>query len=158
MGELFCEKDDLIAKLNESNKLVDKYKKLAENSLEKLKEFECLNMDLDAKFVLSNKLVDELKCENESLKMYAKCLIVEFIAKEDENIYCNHVVVPDFVHNVCSTFKGKSVYIPPHKRNQKVERKALKSKPLFRSQPKVLDESKFVSTCHHCGVIGHIRP
>ena len=84
MGELFCEKDDLIAKLNESNKLVDKYKKLAENSLEKLKEFECLNMDLDAKFVLSNKLVDELKCENESLKMHAKCLIVEFIAKEDK--------------------------------------------------------------------------
>ena len=32
-----CEKDDLIAKLNKSNKLVEKYKKLAENSLEKLK-------------------------------------------------------------------------------------------------------------------------
>ena len=58
-----CEKDDLIAKLNESNKLVEKYKKLAENSLEKLKEFECSNMDLDAKLVLSNKLVDKLKCE-----------------------------------------------------------------------------------------------
>ena len=157
LGELFCEKNDLIAKLNESNKLVDKYKKLAKNSLEKLKEFECLNMDLDTKFVLSNKLVDELKCENESLKLHAKCLIVELIAKEDENICCNHVVVPDFVHNVCSTSKSKSVYIPPHKRNQKVERKALKSKPLFRSQLKVLDESKFVSTCHHCGVIGHIR-
>ena len=41
-----------------------KYKKLAENSLEKLKEFECLNMDLDAKLVLSKKFVDELKCEN----------------------------------------------------------------------------------------------
>ena len=39
-------------------------KKLAEISLEKLKEFECLNMDLDAKLVLSNKLVDDLKCEN----------------------------------------------------------------------------------------------
>ena len=37
---IFCENDDLIAKLNESNKLVEKYKKLAENSLEKLKEFE----------------------------------------------------------------------------------------------------------------------
>ena len=48
--------------------------------------------------------------------------------------------------------------IPPHKRNQKVERKALKSKPPFRSQPKILDGSKFVLTCHHCGVIGHIRP
>ena len=46
--KLFCENDDLTAKLNESNKLVEKYKKIAENSLEKLKEFECLNMDLDA--------------------------------------------------------------------------------------------------------------
>ena len=77
LSKLFCENDDLIAKLNEANKLVEKYKKLAENSLEKLKEFECLNMDLDVKLVLSNKLVDELKCENESLKMHAKCLIVE---------------------------------------------------------------------------------
>ena len=48
----------MIAKLNESNKLVEKYKKLAEDSLEKLKEFECLNMDLDAKLVLSNLLVN----------------------------------------------------------------------------------------------------
>ena len=83
LSKLFCENDDLIAKLNESNKLVEKYKKLAKNSLEKLKEFECLNMDLDVKFVLSNKLVDELKCENDSLKMHAKCLIVEPIDKKD---------------------------------------------------------------------------
>ena len=63
LSKFRCENDDLIAKLNESNKLVEKYKKLVENSLEKLKEFECLNVDLDAKLVLSNKLVDELKCE-----------------------------------------------------------------------------------------------
>ena len=44
--------DDLIAKLNESNKLVEKYKKLAENSIEKQKEVECLNVDLDAKLVV----------------------------------------------------------------------------------------------------------
>ena len=105
-------------------------------------------MDLDAKLVLSNKLVDELKCQNESLKMHAK----------DDNVCCNHVLVPDFVPIVCSTSKDKSVYIPLHKRNQKVERKALTSKFLFRSQPKVLNGSKFVPTCHHCGVIGHIRP
>ena len=157
LSNFHCEKDDLIAKLNESNKLVEKYKKLAENSIEKLKEFECLNMNLDTKLVLSNKLVDELKCESESLKMHAKCLIVEPIAKNDENICCNHVVVLDFVPIVCSTPKDKLVYIPPHKRNQKVERKALKPKPQFRSQPKVVDGSKFVPTCHHCGVIGHIR-
>ena len=157
LSKLFCENDDLIAKLHESNKLVEKYKKLAKNSLEKLKEFECLNMDFDAKLVLSNKLVDELKCENESLKMHAKCLIVEPIAKMDDNNFCNHVVVPDFVPIVCSTSKEKSMYVPPHKRNQKVERMALNSKPPFRSQPKVLNGSKFVPTCHHCGVIGHIR-
>ena len=64
LSKLFYENDDLIAKLNESNKLVEKYKKLAENSLGKLKQCECLNMDLDAKLVLSKKLVNELKCEN----------------------------------------------------------------------------------------------
>ena len=148
----------MIAKLNESNKLVEKYKNFVENSLEKLKEFKCLNMDLDAKFVLSNKLVDELKCENESLKMHAKCLIAEPSVKKDNNICCNHVVVFDFVPIMCSTSKDKSVYIPPHKRNQKVERKALKPKPLFGSHPKELSGYKFVPNCHHCGVIGHIRP
>ena len=63
------------------------------SDLEKLKEFECLNMDLDAKLVLSNKLVNELKCENEFLKMHTKCLITEPITKNDENISCNHVVI-----------------------------------------------------------------
>ena len=92
------------------------------------------------------------------LKIHAKCLIAEPISKKDDNICCNHVVVPDFVPNVCSTSKGKSVYIPPHKRNQKVERKAFKSKPPFRSQPKALNGSKFFPTCHHCGMIGYIRP
>ena len=158
LSKFHCEKDDLIAKLNESNKLVEKYKKLAEFSLEKLKEFECLNIDLDAKLVLSNKLVDELKCENESLKMHANCLIAEHIAKNDEIICCNHVVVPDYVPIVCSTSKDKSVYIPPHKRNKKVERKAFKPKSLFRSHPKELSGSKFVPTCHHCSVIDYIRP
>ena len=134
LSKLVCEKDDLISKLNESNKLVEKYKNLAKISLEKLKEFECLNKDLDAKLVLSNKLVDDLKSENESLKMHAKCLIVESVVKMEKNICCNHVVVPDFVPIVCSTSKDKSVYIPPHKRNQKVERKAIKSKPPLLSQ------------------------
>ena len=60
LSKFICEKDDLIAKLNESNKLVEKYKKFAKHSLEKLKEFEFLNVDLDAKLVLSNKLVDNL--------------------------------------------------------------------------------------------------
>ena len=157
-GKFICENDDLIAKLNESNKLVEKYKKLDEHSLEKLNEFECLNMDLDAKHVLSNKLVDDLKCENESLKIHAKCLIAEPTARKEENLCCNHVMLFDFVLSVSCTSKDKSVYIPSHKRNQKVERKALKPKPSFRSHPRDLSGSKFVPTCHHCGVINQIRP
>ena len=132
MNKLFCENDDLIAKLNKSNKLVEKYKNLVENSLEKLKEFECLNMNFDAKLVLFNKLVDGLKCENESLKMHAKCLIAESISKNNENVCCNHVLVLDFVPIMCSTSKDKLVYIPPHKRNQKVKRNAIKSKQSLR--------------------------
>ena len=85
--------------------------------LKKLNEFECLNMDLDAKLVLSNKLVDDLKYENESLKMHAKYVIAEPIAKNEEYLYCNHVVLPNFVPSVSSTSKDKSVYISPHKRN-----------------------------------------
>ena len=57
LSKLFCEKDDLIAKANESNKLVEKYKKLVENFIEKLKEFECLNMDLVAKLVFPTNLL-----------------------------------------------------------------------------------------------------
>ena len=64
LSKFTSEKDDLIVKLNEFNKLVEKYKKLDKHSFEKLKEFEYLNMDLDAKLVLPNKLVDDLKCEN----------------------------------------------------------------------------------------------
>ena len=80
------------------------------------------------------------------------------IAKKDENICCNHVVVSNFVPIVSSTSKDKSVYIPPKKRNQKVEKKALNPKPWFRYHPRDLSGSKFVPTSHHCGVIGHIRP
>ena len=76
-----------------------------------------MNVDLDAKIVFSNKLVDDLKCENESLKMHAKCLITETIAKKEENLCCNHVVLPDFVPIVSFTSKKKIVYIPLHKRN-----------------------------------------
>ena len=121
-------------------------------------------MDLDVKLVLSkklvlsNKLVDDLKCENDSLKMHAKCLIAKPIAKKEENICCNHVVKPDFVSIVSSTSKGKLVYITPHKRNHKVERTAFKPKSLFRSHSKDLNGSNFVPTYHHFIMISYIRP
>ena len=65
---------------------------------------------------------------------------------------------PDFVSIVSSISKDESVYLPPHKRNHKVKRKALKPKPLFRSHPRDLNGSKFVLTCLCYSVIDHIRP
>ena len=79
-------------------------------------------MDLYAKFVLSNKLFDDFKCENESLKMHAKCLIAEPIAKKEDVICCNDVVLPNFVPIVSSICKNKSVYIPPHKKPKSGEK------------------------------------
>ena len=90
--------------------------------------------------------------------MHAKCLIAKPTAKNEENLCCNHVVLSNFVPSVGFTTKDKLVYIPPHKRTQKVERKALKPKPSFRSHPRDFSRSKFVPTCYHCGVISHIRP
>ena len=106
-SKFVCENDDLIAKLSESNKLVEKYKKFVGHSLEKLKEFECLKIDLDARLVLFNKLVDDRKCENKYLKMHAKCLIVKPIPKNEENLCCNLVVKPNFVSIMSSISKDK---------------------------------------------------
>ena len=81
LSKFICENDDLIAKLNESNKLVKNYKNLAEHSLEKLIEFECLNVDLNAKLVLFNKLVDDLKCENKFLKTKPSVWLLNLVLK-----------------------------------------------------------------------------
>ena len=74
-----------------------------------------------------NKIVDDLKCENESLNMHAKCVIAEPHAKKEDVICWNHVVRPDFVPILSSTSKEKSVYIPPHKKKTKKWRERLLS-------------------------------
>ena len=72
-------------------------------------------------------------------------------------IFCLLWVLPlktnqcTFLHTHTHTQKKK-------KKHQKVERKALKPKPSFRSHSRDLSESKFVSTYHHCGIIGHLKP
>ena len=73
------------AKLEESNKLVEKYKEIAEKSLEKLNEIEHVREDLTVNLIKTKKLVNELKIENQSLKIKAKGLeddLVESKAKQ----------------------------------------------------------------------------
>ena len=47
-----------------------------------------------------------------------ECLIAKPIDKRDDNICCNHVVVPDLVPIVYSTSKDKSVYVPSQKKKK----------------------------------------
>ena len=108
-------------------------------------------------FCLTNLLMI-LNVKMNLLRCIPSVWLLNLLLKRVENICCNHVVIPDFMPIVCSISKDKSVYLSPHKRNQNVKRKTLKPKPPFRSQPKVLNRSKFVPTCHHCDVVGHIRP
>ena len=32
------------------------------------------------------------------------------------------------------------------------------SKPMYKTPPRLKEKSKFVPTCHHCHIVGHIRP
>ena len=68
--------------------------------------------------------------------------------------------------------KEKYFYIPPFKRNNEelkanIVRKdkgknfdvnAEISKPMSKTPPRLNKNSKFVPTCHHCHIVGHIRP
>ena len=73
------------------------------------------------------------------------CCVTRFCA------YCEFYLLRQIgVHSSTQKKKKKT-------KKQKVERKALKPKPSFRSHLRELSGSKFVPTCHHYDVIGHIR-
>ena len=68
--------------------------------------------------------------------------------------------------------KEKDFYIPPFKRNNeelkaniaRIDKgknsdvNAKISKPMSKTPPRKNKNSKFVPTCHHCHIVGHIRP
>ena len=77
----------LEAKLKESNKLVEKYKQIAEKSLEKLNEIEHVKDNFGVNLEETNKLVDEVNIENQSLNVKVKGLkedLVESKAKQEK--------------------------------------------------------------------------
>ena len=62
----------LEAKLKESNKLVEKYKQIAEKSLEKLNEIEHVKDNFRVNLEETNKLVDEVNIENNPLMLRSR--------------------------------------------------------------------------------------
>jgi len=159
----------LEAKLEESNKLVEKYKKIVGKSLEKLNEIEHVKEDLGVNLEKTNKLVDEIKTENQSLKVKVKGLeedLVESKDKLEKFSSAMPVLEPEF-ESAPIELKDDKVHVPPLKRNhkenvnfarldkgKKYDVGAEVSK-LVSKHPHKFD---FVPTCHHCGVVGHIRP
>ena len=66
--------------------------------------------------------------------------------------------------------KDDKVYIPPFKRNHKENANFARldkgkssdvdvevSKPMSKPPPRLQEKPNFMPTCHHCGVVGHIR-
>ena len=68
--------------------------------------------------------------------------------------------------------KEKDFYVPPFKRNneelkaniaridkgKQFDVNAEISKPMSKTPPRLNKNSKFVPICHHCHIVGHIRP
>ena len=90
--------------------------------------------------------------------------LVEFITEVEKLTSAKLLVEPNS--------KEKDFYIPPFKRNDeelkaniaKIDKdknydiNAEVSKPMSKTPPRKNKNSKFVPTCHHCHIVGHIRP
>ena len=102
-----------------------------------------------------------------------KCLEQELVESKVkiENLTSTKPVIDN--RNVFVSLKPKTekVYIPPFKRNNKEKTyfasldkgkssnlDAEVSKPMSKPTVREHNKSFFVSTCHLCGVVGHIRP
>ena len=100
--------------------------------------------------------MDKIKCLEEQL--------VEFKTKVENLTSAKLVVKPNS--------KEKDFYIPPFKRNNeelKANTVRIKkgknsdvngevSKPMSKTPPWMKEKYEFVPICHHCHIVGHIRP
>ena len=122
----------MIAKLDEANNLNEKFKNQISSQVEKIKSLE----------------EQPVESKNEVEKLTSAKLIVEPNSKE------------------------KDFYIPPFKRNneelnanisridkgKQSDVNAKVSNPISKTPPKLNKNFEFVPTCHHCHIVGHIRP
>ena len=126
------EKDDLIAKLDEANNLNENFKNQISSLVDKIKS-------------LGEQLV-EFKTEIE--KLTSAKLLVEPNSKE-----IDFYILPfkrnneELKTNIARIDKGKNSDV-----NAEV------SKPMSKTPPRKNKNSEFVPTCHHCHIVGHIRP
>ena len=126
------EKDDLIAKLDEANNLNENFKNQISSQVEKIKSLE-------------EQLV-ESKIEVE--KLTSAKLLVESNSKEKD------FYIPQFKRNN-EELKGSFARID---KGKNFDDNAKVSKPMTKTPLRLKEKSEFVPTCHHCHIVGHIRP
>ena len=150
-----------------------KFMKIAKKFKKELKLANLEKEELVVRLDESNKknefLRNQISSQDEKMKSL-KQELVESKAKI-ENLTNTKPAVNNRSISVSLKSKTEKVYIPPFKRNNKenayftmldkgkssnvdAEESKPKSKPTFREHNKFV----FVSTCHLCGVVGHIRP
>ena len=126
------EKDDLIAKLDEANNLNENFKNQISSQVNKIKSLE--------------KQLVEFKTEVEKLTNVK--LVVEPNSKEKD------FYIPQFKRNN-EELKANIARIDKSKQsNVNLEVSKLMSK----TPPRLNKNSECVPTCHHCHIVGHIRP
>ena len=163
--------------LNDDNDIQDVYCKLCNfcmKSLEcstklkaKFKKVKLEKDDLIAKLDKANNLNKNFKNQISSKASKIKSLeeqLVEFKTEVEKLTNSKLVVKPNL--------KEKDIYIPPIKRNNEELKEnfaridkgkisdvnAEVSKSMSKTPPRLNKNSVFVPTCHHCYIIGHIRP
>ena len=126
------EKDELIAKLDETNNFNENLKFQFSSQVDKIKSLE-------------EQLV-ESKTEVEKLTS-AKLVVKPNLKEKDFYIPPFKRNNEELKANIARIDKGKKSYV-----NIEV------SKPMSKTPPKLNKKSEFVPTCLHCDIVGHIRP
>ena len=126
------EKDDLIAKLDEANNLNENFKNQISSKVDKIKSLE-------------EQLVE---FKTEIKKLTSAKLVVEPNSKEKD--FC----IPPFKRNN-EKLKANIARIDKGKQSDVFVEV---SKPMSKTPTRLNKNSKCVPICHHCHIVGHIRP
>ena len=132
------EKDELVVRLDESNKKNEFLRNQISSQDEKIK-------NLEQKLVKSRAKIENLTCTKFTIDN--RSVSISFKLKTEK------VYIPPFKRN-----NKDKAYFARLDKGKSSDVDAEVSKPKFKPIVREHNKSVFVPTCHLCGVVGHIRP
>jgi hypothetical protein len=115
-------------------------------SLKKLNDVEHEKESLVIKLSKSHTLIDSLKSKNTMLIDKLGAFTSHAFNSERKTLFVKLVKVEEVKANIACLDKGKTSYMN------------ICVNPELKAISRKQTHAKFVPTCHHCGIIGHIRP